>query len=86
MRSILVRALVVVLAIGGAGGALALPMLLLGHDAESPTRFAHSFDPLAPTAIGGKTSTVHPGRFLTMPAASSVVSRALNIPSVNAGR
>ena len=52
MRSILVRALVVALAIGGAGGALALPMLLLGAHADSPTRFAHSLDPIAPEPEG----------------------------------
>ena len=46
------RALVVALAIGGAGGALALPMLLLADGAESPTRFAHSLDPLAPEQAG----------------------------------
>jgi hypothetical protein len=48
MRSILVRALAVALAIGGAGAAFALPMLVLGGDADSPTRFAHALDPLAP--------------------------------------
>ena len=43
MRSILVRALAVALAIGGAGAAFALPMLVLGGDADSHTlRFMRS--------------------------------------------
>ena len=49
MRSILVRALAVALAIGGAGGALALPMLLLGAD----TRVPHALRSFARPARAG---------------------------------
>ena len=56
MRSILVRALVVALAIGGAGGALALPMLLLADGTESP----HPLRSFARPARAGAAWHRHP--------------------------
>jgi hypothetical protein len=64
MRLSLARALAVALVIGGAGGALALPTIVLDEDAPSPTRFAHLF--------GGTSAPAREGTVIRVPAPARV--------------